>query len=315
MSARIYNTAELSDGQLGPTVVAIGNFDGVHLAHRVICENLIAKAQDLKLPSVIYTFQPHPRKILEGPHAAKTLTTFEKKCRLLGELGVDTIVWSEFTREFSEQSPADFTIRMLVEKLRIRHIFVGHDSHFAHNRAGNFNVLVELGARYGFQVDRTEAVLHEGLIVSSSQIRHFLEAGEVARANRFLGWTYSVAGTVVRGAARGRAIGFPTANLETDAEILPAEGVYATWTRVGERAWPSVTNVGTNPTFQARGAPVRVETHLLQFSRDIYGLPAEVGFLDRIRGEERFSGPRALQSQIEKDVAAAKAVHAREKLS
>ncbi|MEW6775565.1 MAG: bifunctional riboflavin kinase/FAD synthetase [Bdellovibrionota bacterium] len=314
MGARIYNTAELEDGQLGRTAVAIGSFDGVHMGHRVICQALIEKAHSLGVSSVAYTFDPHPRKVLQGPHATHLLTSFEKKCELLGSVGIDIVVWSEFTREFSEQTPAEFISRYLVGKLAIRHIFVGYDSHFAHNREGNFNTLVEMSQRFGFDVTRTEAILQDGLIVSSTQIRKYLESGEIEHANRFLGWEYAVSGTVVRGDARGKALGFPTANLRADAEVIPCEGVYATRTRVGERLHPSVTNVGRNPTFHrdAGATPLRVETHLIDYSGDLYGLPIEVAFVGRIRGETRFPGPDALKAQIARDVAAAREILARE---
>ena len=307
----VHNASHLQSGELGPAAIAIGNFDGVHLAHRVICRQLVEKAEELGVLPVVYTFQPHPRKVLQGPQAVCVLTTFEKKCELLAETGVKVVVWSEFTREFSEQSPSEFISRVLVEKLCARHLFVGHDAHFARDRSGDFNTLVEMGERQGFGVSRTEAVMHDGLIVSSSQVRKFIESGEIRRANEFLGWQFSIPGTVVRGDQRGRTIGFPTANLETEVEVFPARGVYATCVNFQGRTVCGITNVGKNPTFNPEidTVPLRIETNLFDFSGDLYGEHIEVVFLDRIRPEKRFGSADELKTQIEQDIYAARKIH------
>lgn len=307
----VHNASHLQDGELGPAAIAIGNFDGVHLAHRVICEQLVDKAEELGVLPMVYTFQPHPRKVLQGPQAVCVLTTFEKKCDLLADLGVKVVVWSEFTREFSEQSPSEFVSRILVEKLRARHLFVGHDAHFARDRSGDFNTLAEMGERHGFGVSRTEAVMHDGLIVSSTQVRKLIESGEMRRANEFLGWQFSIPGTVVRGDRRGHTIGFPTANLKTEVEVFPDRGVYATLCEIHGRTIPGITNVGKNPTFNPEidMVPLRIETHLFDFTGDLYGEEIEVTFLERIRGEQRFAGVDELKAQIQQDIHTARKIH------
>lgn len=312
MKIPVHKASEITPGEFGPVVAAMGNFDGVHRAHREICDRTVARARELGVPPIVYTFRPHPRRVLQGPEAVQELTTFEKRCELLGRAGIEVVVWSEFTREFSNLSPEEFVHHLLMEKLGIRAIYVGHDARFARNREGNYETLVREGKKHGFEAHQVDTIRIEDIEVSSSKIRELILGGDLRKANRLLGWTYTIEGKVVRGAGRGKQLGFPTANVESPNEVLPAIGIYATWTRVDDQWHPSATNVGRSPTFTEGEAPIRIEPYLIDFSGDLYGKKLEVAFVERIRGEEKFPGPEALRKRIIQDVERARKILADE---
>ncbi len=284
-----------------PTIVAVGMFDGVHRGHQHLLRRLVESARAEGLTPVALTFFPHPDKVLGRAQGRYYLTTPEQRAALLGALGVEVVVSHPFDDEVRQMRAAAFVDR-LVTHLKLRELWVGQDFALGYKREGNVAFLREQGAQKGFAVQVVDLVgnAHSGEVITSSTIRAALEAGDVERAARWLARPYTVEGTVIHGDGRGRAIGFATANLDVwDEQILPANGVYAGWARVGGEAFMAVTNVGRRPTFE--GQIVRVEAHLLDFDRPIYGERLELAFVARLRDEQRFDGIDALVAQIRRD--------------
>lgn len=307
----VHGSASL-EGPLQRPVLTVGNFDGLHLGHRSIMQTVIERARTLQGTSVVYTFEPHPRRVLRPDRAPRLLTTLDQKLALLEEIGVEVTVVEPFTPDFAKLSPEGFVRDVLYERIRPLEVYVGYDFRFGRDREGSMRVLTELGPHLGFAVTIIPEVTVEGRDVNSTRIRELLAGGRVQEAASLLSRPYTVRGRVVEGDRRGREIGFPTANLEPENEILPGTGVYAGHVRfldegtpgAGER-YPAVTNVGRRPTF-TEGEAVLAEAHLLGFDREIYGRRVELGFDRRLRGEERFPNVEALKSQIAADVAEAR---------
>jgi riboflavin kinase/FMN adenylyltransferase len=288
-------------------IVTIGNFDGVHLGHRAILETVVGRAKDLGGMAVVYTFDPHPRKVLRPASAPGLLTTLDQKVELLAEAGVDAVIVEPFTREFARTHARDFIHRCLHERVGPVEVYVGYDFHFGRDREGSMRLLTELGPRLGFSVTIIPEVTVDDGDVNSTRIRELLAAGDPERAARMLGRPFTVRGKVVRGDERGRTLGFPTANLEPENEVLPASGVYAGHLRLLDDGDPSretrlraVTNVGRRPTFA--GEQVRAEAHALDFEGDLYDRRIEISFELRLREERKFEGMETLRRQIAADV-------------
>ncbi len=289
-------------------VATIGNFDGLHLGHQAIVETVIARARAREGDAVVYTFQPHPRKVVHPQAAPPLLTTLEQKSELLEAAGIDLLIVEPFSREFASTPPDVFVHNYLYERLRPEEVYVGYDFHYGRDREGSMRLLTEMGPRLGFSVTIIPEVRVGDFNVSSTRIRALLAEGEVERAAEMLGRAYAVRGQVVPGDQRGRDLGFPTLNLRPENEVLPSNGVYAGWVRLldagdpaaGDR-FPAVTNVGKRPTFKADDPPL-AESHLLDFSGDLYGRHFEVSFQIRLREERRFVGPDALREQIQNDI-------------
>jgi len=296
----------LPDGQFASPVVTIGNFDGVHLGHRAIFSEVKRIAAAENRPSVVVSFVEHPRKVLYPERELPVLSTQEERIRHIGESGVDALVLLEFTPAMSMMHAREFVHRIIIEQLGASHIVLGYDHAFGKNREGNIDALNELSAVFGFGVTRLEPYEIDGHPVSSSRIRSLLADGEVETSAEYMGRPYEVSGTVIEGFKRGRTIGFPTANLMSDntEKIIPCDGVYATRVRLCCGEYDAVTNVGKNPTF-GEGART-VETHILDYSGDLYGNKLTVSFIARIRGEIRFESPSELVSAIQEDVRAAR---------
>jgi riboflavin kinase/FMN adenylyltransferase len=293
-------------------VLTVGNFDGIHRGHRAILDTVVARAHDLAGEAVVYSFEPHPRKVLQPDRAPRLLTTLEQKLELLEEAGVDVTIVEPFTVGFS-RTPAEVFVREIVhERIRPVEVYVGYDFHFGHDREGSMRMLTEMGPRLGFAVTIIPEVVVESGDVNSSRIRRLLLEGQVEAAGAMLGRPYTVRGRVARGEGRGRGLGFPTANLESENEVLPAAGVYAGRVRLLDEGnpppgaiLPAVTNVGTRPTFHD-GGHVLAEAHVIDFDGDLYGRRVEVSFSQRLRSERRFPDVEALRRQIAEDVAAAR---------
>lgn len=300
---KVANARKIGPRFFDRTVLAIGNFDGVHRGHHAILSEAVRLAKTTGGPSIIYTFQPHPRKVLFGPDSTRVLTDFDTKVRLLSRFGVDWMVWDEFTRDFSEQSAAEFVEKRLVGTFHVEHVLLGYDSHFGKDRSGGASELVELGRRFNFTVDQLGPVHVGERPISSTWIRESIESGNMRMANGLLGYEFFLNGIVWKGQRRGRTLGFPTANLLTQAEVLPKTGVYATRVRLDGKILDSVTNVGLNPTFTEGGAghPLNIETHIFGLDADIYGRQIDVIFHDRLRDEQKFSAVEALKAQIAAD--------------
>jgi len=288
-------------------IVTIGNFDGIHLGHRAILDTVVRRASDLDGEAVVYTFDPHPRKILRPEGGPGLLTTHDQKLELLEAAGVDVVIVEPFTREFSRTDPNDFIRTCLHERIRPIEVYVGYDFHFGRDREGSMRLLTELGPRLGFAVTIIPEVTVDEGDVNSTRIRQLLADGEPELAARMLGRPFTIRGEVVTGDERGRGIGFPTANVAAENEVLPAAGVYAGALRLLDdgnpaegASLPVVTNVGRRPTFQ--GEEVRAEAHVIDWEGDLYGRRVELSFSLRLREERKFESVDALKAQIARDV-------------
>lgn len=285
--------------------VAIGNFDGVHLGHQALLASARTAADRLGGDAVVFTFDPHPQAVLSPERAPLLLTPRPRKLELLAAAGIDVCILEPFTPEIAAMDPEAFVNEILVETVGAGHVVVGYDFNYGKARAGNAETLRAHGVRAGFTVEVVDAVTIGDQPVSSSAIRTALSTGDMERAHTLLDRNFSVDGTVVRGAGRGRTIGIPTANLETGAVVLPAPGVYAAYVRVLDQVAPvahlAAVNLGTNPTFA--GQTLSLEAHLLDYSADLYGAVLRIEFVARLRGEVKFSGPAELVAQIHRDIA------------
>lgn len=283
-----------------PVVVALGNFDGVHLGHQAVLARAVEEARALGGRVVAATFWPHPRSVLGAGSSPGLLTTIEARREALLEYGADEVRTIPFDLDLSRKSPKEFVRDVLVGELGARAVVVGENFRFGYKAAGDFEELGRLMREFGGEAHAVE-VRGAGGEISSTRIRALLLEGDVSGAARLLGRPYGVSGEVVVGDRRGRTIGFPTANVWPDpAVIVPAGGVYACFVRIGEKTHAACTNVGVAPTFE-RGEN-RIEAHLLDFAEDLYGRVIEVRFLQRIRTERRFSGVEELKEQIGQDV-------------
>ena len=285
-------------------VLSLGNFDGVHRGHREILRRNLARARARGGTAVALTFYPHPISVLAPERAPQLLTGWRTRVERLAETGVDAIVMQRFTRAFSQIGARDFVRRFLVDGLGVRAVVVGHRVSFGRNREGDAETLQQLGAEFGFGVEIVGPVEIDGIAVSSSAVRAAVEHGDLVAAQRLLGRPHTVGGRVIGGKRRGKALGFPTANLRIGKLLLPPDGVYAVHAHVGNNPHPAVANIGFNPTFGNRERGL--EVHIFDFDADLYGRRIEVSFVQRMRGEARFSSRDALAAQIARDVAEAR---------
>jgi riboflavin kinase/FMN adenylyltransferase len=281
-------------------VLALGNFDGVHRGHRKILERVRRVADERGATSVVMTFDPHPPRVVRPDKAPPLLMTKSQKLEAIEQAGVHGAAIVRFTPEMSRWEPEMFVRTVLVDWLRVAEVWVGANFLFGHDRTGNFTLLRVLGSRYGFRAEKIDPVRYKEFVVSSTRVRRLVSEGRVDEAGALLGHAYSLDGTVVRGDQRGRALGFPTANLCTENELLPPHGVYATTARIRDVVHASVTNVGVRPTVDQSGR-ITIETHIFNFDRDIYGAPVRLGFVQRIRDERAFETLEQLQAQIAVD--------------
>lgn len=293
----------------GPTqrgsVLAIGNFDGIHLGHQEILRDAVKRATGTGAVSTALTFEPAPRKVLRPESAPKMLSTNAQRSEWFRVVGLESAVVMPFTLALAALSPEEFVDSLLVKQLQVRSVLVGENFRFGHKQAGDIQVLQALGEKYGFEVIAIAPVMYHGEIVSSTVIRREIAEGDVEHAGRLLGRPFVLTGEVVSGTGTGRKFTFPTLNLKPEQELLPAPGVYVTRTLLeGEtRSRRSVTNIGVRPTFNGSG--ITVETHLLDFTEQISPKRIELRFWKRLRSEKKFAGPEELRAQIAKDIAAA----------
>lgn len=292
-------------------MLTIGNFDGLHLGHRTIMRTVVQRARALDGEAVVYTFDPHPRKVLQPERAPRLLMTLDQKLEVLEELDLDVALVEPFDRAFATTSPESFVRDIVHDRIRPREVYVGYDFHFGRDREGSMRLLTELGPHLGFAVTVIPEVTVDGRDVNSTRIRDLLSEGRVEEAGRLLGRPFAVRGDVVEGDRRGRTLGFPTANLAPAGEVLPGAGVYAGRVRFVDGGdppagseWPAVTNVGVRPTFAGGrfDRPV-AEAHLIDFEGDVYCRRIDLAFEFRLRAEKRFPDVDALRAQIARDVA------------
>jgi riboflavin kinase/FMN adenylyltransferase len=300
---KIYRSLAELPADFGPSALTIGNFDGVHLGHRRILNRVVAVAAEQGCKPSVLTFDPHPTRIVAPERAPRLLTRPEQRAELMREEKIEQMLILPFTPEVAQLTPEEFARQLLVERLRVCAVLVGANFHFGHRQAGDVGVLAELGRKLGFQTEVIPAVTCRGRIASSSGIRQAILAGRVALAARLLQHPYGLEGEVVKGHGVGAKQTVPTLNLATDAEVLPARGVYLTrtWDRETGRVWNSITNIGYRPTFGGDDQ-LSIETFLLE---SLEGQPPRrirLEFLCRVRDERKFETPEALKAQILKDV-------------
>ncbi len=288
------------------TVLTIGNFDGVHLGHREIFRRVVRRAQEIDGTAAVLTFEPHPLRLLAPDKAPPRINTPEEKVRLLTASCIDLLVVLDFTRELAGLPAADFVAEILVRRLGLKHLIVGYDYAFGRNREGDVKFLAAQAQVHGFTLEVLEPIRAGEEVYSSTRIRDMLQKGEVAEAVGVLGRNFTLDGIVVHGDRRGRQLGFPTANLATEKELLPREGVYAVKVKWREASYDAVINIGRRPTFD--GASPTLEIHLLDFSGDLYGERLRIYFVARLREERRFASVNALQKAVLADIACAREV-------
>jgi riboflavin kinase/FMN adenylyltransferase len=286
-------------------VVTVGNFDGLHVGHQEILRIATDRARARRGESAVYTFEPHPRKVLRPDAPPKLLTTLEQKLELIEAAAVDVAIVEPFDRAFAGQSAVQFVRDVLHARLRPEEVYVGYDFRFGHDREGSMRTLTEMGPHLGFAVTIVPEVTVGGRDVNSTRIRELLAEGHVEEASALLGRPYAIRGLVVEGDRRGRTLGFPTVNLAPENEVLPAIGVYAGRLRLlgrgaGEAPLPAVVNVGRRPTVKPDD-PVLAEAHVIDWSGDLYGERVELAFLHHLREERRFPDLDALRLQIGRD--------------
>lgn len=284
-------------------VMAIGIFDGVHLGHQEILRQVRMRAEKFSTFSLLMTFEPHPEKVLRGIETLKNITPFREKLKLLHGK-VDGVLCIDFTRGFSRQRPEEFVKNYIAIPLKPKEVFVGRNFRFGGYAEGTTETLVALGEKFGFDVTIIEPIRIGGQVVSSSRIRELVSSGDMEGANRLLGRNFYMKGIVVRG--KQRNIGFPTANLMTEWELLPANGIYAAYAKFNGETFRSVVNIGNAPTFGEN--ELTIEAHLLDFNQDIYGRELTLEFLKKIREEIKFNNIEELKEQIKKDIDIVKAI-------
>jgi riboflavin kinase/FMN adenylyltransferase len=286
-------------------VVALGNFDGLHRGHMKIIDRVRRRAGERAGTPAAMTLDPHPPRVLRPDKAPPLLMTKAQKLEALGRAGMQGVAVVRFTREMSLWEPEAFVRTVLVEWLHVTEVWVGANFLFGHQRAGTFSVLRALGARYGFRAEKIDAVRYKDFVVSSTRVRRLVSEGRVDEAGALLGHHYFIDGEVTRGAGRGRGLGFPTANLATENELVPPAGVYATTVSVDGVVHASITNVGLRPTF-GDVERTTVETHVFDLERDLYGTRLRLAFVQRLRDERAFPDVDALRAQIDADCRSAR---------
>jgi len=299
---KIYRHIE--DFHVQNPILTIGSFDGVHLGHLKIIDRLKEIAKQNKGESVIFTFYPHPRLVLfPEEHNLRLLTTLHEKIRLFEKAGIDHLIIYPFSKEFSQLSYADFVRRILVERLKIQTLVVGYDHKFGKNREGSFTMLKDLSEEIGFQLEKLDVLLVDDINISSTKIRDSLQTGNIRRANKYLGYPYTLHGSVVEGQQIGRKIQFPTANIEASDpnKLIPGHGVYAVFVNVEGKRYQGMLNIGTRPTVNRNADNRSIEVHILEFDGNLYGNEIELEFIEKIREEQKFESIDHLRAQLETD--------------
>lgn len=290
------------NGIIGNTGVGLGNFDGLHIGHMALINTLVNECKLHGLQSVVYTFIKHPDHMLRKALISPLITTNEQKTKLLASTALDYLYYQEFDEDYSHLSPDEFVKNILIDKMKIKLAVVGFNYRFGYMGGGDSQYLKKCGEKYGFSVIIVPPVKVDAEIVSSTLIRNYIKKGKIDRVFQLLGRHFSLTGTVVSGRRVGRTLGFPTANILANPEmVIPANGVYITKTKLEDQWISGITNVGVAPTMRSENK-FSIETHLLDYDSDIYGKSIEVCFIQRIRGEKRFENVEALKDQVQKDI-------------
>lgn len=283
------------------TIVTIGTFDGVHIGHQKILEKIVQNAKVLNCESLVLTFFPHPRMVLQDSTTIKLLNTVDEKSLLLAKIGIDTLIIHPFDKEFSRLSAEEFVTTILVDKFNIHKIIIGHDHRFGRNRTANIDDLIQFGKEYNFEVEQISVEEIDAVAVSSTKIRNAILDGDITLANEYLGYEYFFSGDVVKGKQLGRTIGFPTANIhiKEDYKLIPKNGVYIIKSSYEGKTLFGMMNIGTRPTVD--GENQTIEVYFFEFNKEIYNETLTITILKRIRPEIKFNSLDDLKSQIEKD--------------
>lgn len=284
-----------------PTVVTIGTFDGVHLGHQKIIAQITAAAKEKECDSLVLTFFPHPRMVLQEGTEMKQLNTIDEKITLLEQLGVDHLVIHPFDKAFSRMTAEEFVKQVLVDTFRLKKIIIGYDHRFGRNRTADINDLIAFGNTYGFEVSQISAEELNDVSISSTKIRTALNEGNIELANNYLGYPYAITGKVVKGQQLGRTIGYPTANIaiQEDYKLIPQNGVYVVQSVIHGKTVFGMMNIGNRPT--VNGTSQTIEVHFLDFDQDLYNQTISVSFLKRLRNEQKFPSLDALKTQLLSD--------------
>ncbi len=298
------------------SVISIGNFDGVHLGHQKILKLAIQKARAVGAQSIVYTFRPHPQVVLKPEVPVQLITSYDEKLRIFEDLGIDCVIEEPFDKKFSEIDPDAF-FKIILKRLNVHSVIVGYDFGFGSGRRGDLELLKTLCPKSGVELEVVHQESVQGELASSTRIRNFLFAGDVAKASRLMGRPFSYQGMVIHGDGRGKKLGFPTANFKLENKLVVPFGVYASTAMFEGEVYPSVTNIGIRPTFRdlpkgpntgQDAASALIETHLFDVTLDLYGSIIDVKLIDRLRGEQKFPGVDALKTQIQNDVSRAKEI-------
>jgi riboflavin kinase/FMN adenylyltransferase len=284
----------------------MGNFDGIHRGHQEIFRILRKEAEENNGTALVITFFPHPLKVLHPDRAPRLITSLQDRVELMECCGIDLVLCLPFNPEFATWNAERFVREILVQKLGTKKVLVGEDFRFGRNREGGIRFLKEKGGGFGYAVQKIEPVRVEGMEISSTRIRQSIQDGRIRESAAMLGRPYNISGTVVKGDQRGRTLGFPTANLATEAELLPPNGVYAVRVVLGEERLPGVASLGVKPTFS--GKQFSIEAHIFDFDKDIYGKFIRMEFVEWIREEKSFPGAQALAEQIHRDAQQARKI-------
>ncbi|PLW99212.1 MAG: riboflavin biosynthesis protein RibF, partial [Marinilabiliales bacterium] len=270
-------------------VVTIGTFDGVHAGHRIILNSVIRLAKEIGGESTVMTFWPHPRQIIMPDAELNLINSLDEKIKLLEEAGIDNLIIQPFNKELMSLSAAEFVRRYLVQGIAVKHLVFGHDHVFGKNREGTYENLLEFGKKYGFLVDQIDAYSLQGITISSTVIRNYLDNGKVKESSEFLGYPYLLMGKVVNGYKVGRSIGFPTANVQVEhpCKLIPKNGVYAVWVKYNAEIYRGMLNIGYRPTV-SQDKKLSIEVHIIDFDHEIYNENIEIYFMYRVRDEKRY---------------------------
>ncbi len=299
---------ENTNERIKKAIITIGNFDGVHLGHQKIIEEVVKTAKKIKGTSIVMTFDPHPMRFFHPEKRFPLLTLCDEKARIIEKFGIDILLCVTFNSEFASIEPEDFIKNILVDKLKIKHLIIGKDYRFGKDKKGD----VKLSKKYGFGITVVNPVKLKGTVIKSSRIRAMIQKGNVSGASKFLGRPYSIEGTVIKGTGRGsKILGFPTANILTSSELIPSDGVYAVKVKIEsdlnnnkknkkEILYNAVCNIGTNPTFGPN--ELSIEVHIPDFNMDLLHKMVKIYFIERIRPEKKFPGPEKLVLAIKKDI-------------
>ena len=300
MSLKIFNSIK-SFNATKPTIVTIGTFDGVHLGHQKIVAQITKNANALNCESLVLTFFPHPRMVLQEGTEMKQLNTLNEKIALLDNLGIDNLVVHPFDKEFSRLTAEKFVKKVLVDVFKIKKIIIGHDHRFGRNRTATIDDLINFGKTYGFEVEQISAEEINEVSISSTKIRNALLEGNIELATNYLGYDYSLTGIIFKGKQLGRTIGYPTANItiEEDYKLIPNNGVYIAKSVLNGKTVFGMMNIGTRPTVD--GTKQTIEINFFDFKQDLYGQKITISLLHRMRSEQKFESIDALKNQLGKD--------------